>query len=343
LTHSAAPGNTRCVHSNAPGSQIVADAGSQATREAMAWALVNQLREELAALAQEGPLDALRALADIARWADELARTAAAHARAAGATWTAVGAAVGTTRQAAYERFRNAANPADIADVVPSAPAEVPPEGDPSPSPAPKAGAHAPATAPARPSVAPHRPLVRLRHLLRLPWRLKDPGRRLAERRIRRRRIPPAGRRRAGPHRRRHDYSEISRRSPMPGPRSTPTLTPGWACWRWTAWSTLPPPGRRTARRAATGPTGRATNTCRRHWHQHLPIRRAGLTVTPSRFARFAGRPPWPLSPAGRRKAGAGNGLYRVDFGDDGLGRPGPAWWEENALRRVRPTPSRRS
>jgi len=49
---------------------------------------------------------AIIAAADALTTAEENLRTAVADARAAGDSWTAIGAALGTSKQAAHERFR---------------------------------------------------------------------------------------------------------------------------------------------------------------------------------------------------------------------------------------------
>lgn len=66
-----------------------------------------RLRTSVAALLDSGsPLDALRAAQEtrelIAAWESHLAR----QALASGETWESIGAALGTSRQAAWERLR---------------------------------------------------------------------------------------------------------------------------------------------------------------------------------------------------------------------------------------------
>jgi hypothetical protein len=84
---------------------------------------------------------------------------------------------------------------------------------------------------------------------------------------------------------------------------------------------------------------------------EHLPTALASMPAHPPRWAdgdtvevRPVRRKATVAALAGwRAKGRSGKWVYRVDFTDDGFGRPGPAWWEENALRRGRPARSRRS
>ncbi len=54
----------------------------------------------------EFPISALEAIARMRRCLDELERKAVESARAKGATWSEIAEAVGVTRQAMYQKFR---------------------------------------------------------------------------------------------------------------------------------------------------------------------------------------------------------------------------------------------
>lgn len=84
---------------------------------------------------------------------------------------------------------------------------------------------------------------------------------------------------------------------------------------------------------------------------EHLPSELVSTPAHPPRWAdgdavevRPVRRKATVAAVAGWRAKGRnGRWVYRVDFPDDGLGRPGPAWWDESALRRARAAPARRS
>lgn len=80
-------------------------------------------------LATERPLAALTAISRMESLAAVHAPTAGAVARAKGATWDAVGKAVGTTRQAAFQRFRKYTEMARTKDDLSRAPGARPPHG----------------------------------------------------------------------------------------------------------------------------------------------------------------------------------------------------------------------
>lgn len=68
------------------------------------------------------PLDAVTRARDHARDAEEALRLAVERARAAGHTWQEVGEILGTSRQAAFQRFGRPADPRTGADLLPDAP-----------------------------------------------------------------------------------------------------------------------------------------------------------------------------------------------------------------------------
>jgi DNA invertase Pin-like site-specific DNA recombinase len=53
------------------------------------------------------PLEALEAVVSIRRRLDDVERDAVTTARAKGATWDDIAAAIGVTRQAVYQKYRN--------------------------------------------------------------------------------------------------------------------------------------------------------------------------------------------------------------------------------------------
>jgi hypothetical protein len=53
------------------------------------------------------PLEALGAVVEVRRGLDAVERDAVATAREKGATWDDIAAAIGVTRQAAYQKYRN--------------------------------------------------------------------------------------------------------------------------------------------------------------------------------------------------------------------------------------------
>lgn len=244
-------------------------------------------------------MTALRTLTDIVRWADELTRTAVAHARAGGASWTTVGAAVGTSRQAAYERFRN---------VAPVTPATTPADRDPAPS--------AP-SAPRTPSAprAPHAP--------RAPTAPETDEAAPADE-------APAG--------------QPAQPSPQ-RPREQPQFAEADTGVGLLALNGLV--DLVAARQAGCPACGYWTW---RPCDEHLPTALASMPAHPPRWAdgdavevRPVSRKATVAAIAGwQAKGRSGKWVYRVDFPDDGLGRPGPGWWDESALRRARSTPSRR-
>ncbi|MEU9508778.1 hypothetical protein AB0D32_21165 [Micromonospora sp. NPDC048170] len=73
-----------------------------------AWLVARSeaLRDSLAELAADWPLQALGVLAHVERWHQGVTAQAVAEARAAGRSWAEVGAALGITKQSAHERFR---------------------------------------------------------------------------------------------------------------------------------------------------------------------------------------------------------------------------------------------
>ncbi|MFI6499915.1 hypothetical protein [Nonomuraea typhae] len=74
------------------------------------WLVVksNLLCEQIVNLAGERPLAALTLLAQVESWQRTLLDQAVTSARAAGASWAEVGEAMGVSKQAAHERFRDA-------------------------------------------------------------------------------------------------------------------------------------------------------------------------------------------------------------------------------------------
>ncbi|MDL4813706.1 DUF3887 domain-containing protein [Actinomadura opuntiae] len=80
----------------------------------MAGTLAEAARR-LAAAAASGsasaPMDAVAAAVEVTRRADDLLRRAVDTARAAGRTWQEIGDVLGTTRQAAFQRFGRPADP----------------------------------------------------------------------------------------------------------------------------------------------------------------------------------------------------------------------------------------
>ncbi|GAA2964742.1 hypothetical protein GCM10010483_04950 [Actinokineospora diospyrosa] len=73
------------------------------------WLLVKSdvLREQVEELIKSRPEVALKLLHEIEAWHRPLTQRAVAAARTSGASWTEVGQALGVTRQAAHERFRD--------------------------------------------------------------------------------------------------------------------------------------------------------------------------------------------------------------------------------------------
>jgi hypothetical protein len=63
------------------------------------------LRDNLAELATQWPLQALGVLAEVERWQRPLIEKAVAVARDNGVSWVEIGAALGITKQSAHERF----------------------------------------------------------------------------------------------------------------------------------------------------------------------------------------------------------------------------------------------
>ncbi|MEU0023539.1 hypothetical protein ABZ173_38580 [Streptomyces rochei] len=81
-------------------------------------AMPTELREALATVAEQvrehamlRPLVALAAIGQLEKLVGDVAPTAGAGARNDGQTWTAIGRALGTTRQAAYQRFSRFLDP----------------------------------------------------------------------------------------------------------------------------------------------------------------------------------------------------------------------------------------
>ncbi|GLW94833.1 hypothetical protein [Actinokineospora globicatena] len=72
------------------------------------WLLVKSdvLREQVEELIRTRPEVALKLLREVESWHRPLTQRAVAAARTSGASWTDVGQALGVTRQAAHERFR---------------------------------------------------------------------------------------------------------------------------------------------------------------------------------------------------------------------------------------------
>ncbi|WP_344266916.1 DUF3887 domain-containing protein [Actinomadura napierensis] len=64
-----------------------------------------------ASASASAPMDAVAAAAEVTRRADDLLRRAVETARAAGRTWQEIGDVLGTTRQAAFQRFGRPADP----------------------------------------------------------------------------------------------------------------------------------------------------------------------------------------------------------------------------------------
>ncbi|GLZ42465.1 hypothetical protein [Actinokineospora sp. NBRC 105648] len=79
-----------------------------AEAEPPSWLLVKSdvLREQVQEMISTRPEAALKLLAEVDAWHRPLTHEAVAAARARGASWADIGAALGTTRQAAHERFR---------------------------------------------------------------------------------------------------------------------------------------------------------------------------------------------------------------------------------------------
>lgn len=57
------------------------------------------------------PISALEAVVDARRRLDEVERTAVTTARERGATWEDIAQALGVTRQAIYQKYRNGSGP----------------------------------------------------------------------------------------------------------------------------------------------------------------------------------------------------------------------------------------
>ncbi|MEV4216630.1 hypothetical protein [Nonomuraea sp. NPDC049725] len=74
------------------------------------WLVIksNLLCEQVANLTGDRPLAALTLLAQVEAWQRALLDRAVAAARAGGASWSQVGDAMGISKQAAHERFRDA-------------------------------------------------------------------------------------------------------------------------------------------------------------------------------------------------------------------------------------------
>lgn len=80
--------------------QVLGDNWPVELREALATVM-----EQVDTLAKEKPLVALDAITRLERLCSTQAPQAAAAARTTRVTWDAIGRAVGTTRQAAFQRF----------------------------------------------------------------------------------------------------------------------------------------------------------------------------------------------------------------------------------------------
>ena len=74
-----------------------------------AWLLNRSdgLRDNVAGLVADWPLQALGVLAEVERWQRTLIDQAVAAARSKGTSWAEIGATLGITRQSAHERFRS--------------------------------------------------------------------------------------------------------------------------------------------------------------------------------------------------------------------------------------------
>ncbi|EWC60678.1 hypothetical protein UO65_3961 [Actinokineospora spheciospongiae] len=79
-----------------------------ADSEPPSWLLVKSdvLRDQVVDMISTRPEVALKLLAEVDRWTRPLTERAVAAARGRGATWAEVGTALGVSRQAAHERFR---------------------------------------------------------------------------------------------------------------------------------------------------------------------------------------------------------------------------------------------
>ncbi|MFE7752121.1 hypothetical protein [Streptomyces sp. NPDC057428] len=77
-------------------------------------ALLTEMRERLAALAGERPLAALTAVAQLEAAAAAASISAAAAAQQRGSSWTDIGKAVGTSKQAAHQRFARHLKPRPV-------------------------------------------------------------------------------------------------------------------------------------------------------------------------------------------------------------------------------------
>jgi hypothetical protein len=80
------------------------------------------LPTHMAALDAAAPLDAVAAARRLAELVDGVLRESVDRARVAGHTWQEVGAVLGTTRQAAFQRFGRAMDPRTGAPMTPARP-----------------------------------------------------------------------------------------------------------------------------------------------------------------------------------------------------------------------------
>ncbi|HEX6447039.1 MAG TPA: DUF3887 domain-containing protein [Streptosporangiales bacterium] len=80
------------------------------------------LTARAAALGTAAPLDAVAAARRLAELVDAVLRDSVDRARRAGHTWQEVGAVLGTTRQAAFQRFGRAVDPRTGAPMAPVRP-----------------------------------------------------------------------------------------------------------------------------------------------------------------------------------------------------------------------------
>ena len=84
-----------------------------------------RLEEELARSGSSSPLDAMAAARELSAAADAALRAAVDRARAAGHSWSRIGDVLGTTRQAAFQRFGRPIDPRTgqpmVRDILPDA------------------------------------------------------------------------------------------------------------------------------------------------------------------------------------------------------------------------------
>ena len=81
--------------------------------------------DELLAQPDPDPLDVVRLAAQYQRYLDAIMARAVPAARSAGSTWEQIGRAIGTTRQAVWQRYRTAWKRSAPAELAPCGPGEL--------------------------------------------------------------------------------------------------------------------------------------------------------------------------------------------------------------------------